>query len=459
MRKIYLSTFVTIFCCLVAHVQSATVECSNPPPGVQKLVRGVDITRLDMVPMQIIGSNGFMSPVLSFTCNSGRTWRSPSGSQYELPDQVWHMTTLPSGWLSAEATLYKSYEDIRRSMTTEVGGSGSIWKFAFSASNNYMKFQNTIANNSRFISVVSAFESATRVDFNPSWVLELDRFAAMFIERRISGTFESNPAAYNRFIEIFGTHYLSTGQFGGYIRVSYETSSSYFYSKSDTEVKINAKASFLKIVSANGGSVSGSTTVDSRFTSESIETVRYFGGNTNLLSQSGITSWQPTVDADPWPFSGILTPISDLISTDETKRVSMVKAVNNHVMKSHLDELDRLVRTAQSKFGNPVLDTLLNRINAQKIKAILVESEVESLSQDVALQLIVPEWFRTNTQLCYKWRADGDGGQCGGGAANLLCATPNLMTPFYRDDSDRRGGGCRMQWGIHPAGFPLGLTK
>ena len=59
----------------------------------------------------------------------------------------------------------------------------------------------------------------------------------------------------------------------------------------------------------------------------------------------------------------------------------------------------------------------------------------------------IPSWFN-QTQLCYKWRPDGDGGQCGGGVGRELCAVVGSSTTYYRDDTDGRGGGCRMQWGI-----------
>lgn len=59
----------------------------------------------------------------------------------------------------------------------------------------------------------------------------------------------------------------------------------------------------------------------------------------------------------------------------------------------------------------------------------------------------IPSWFNL-TQLCYKWRPDGDGGQCGGGVGRELCAVVGSSTTYYRDDTDRRSGGCRMQWGI-----------
>ena len=59
----------------------------------------------------------------------------------------------------------------------------------------------------------------------------------------------------------------------------------------------------------------------------------------------------------------------------------------------------------------------------------------------------IPSWFY-QTQLCYQWRPDGNGGQCGGGVPWKLCASVGSKTQYYRDDTDRRSGGCRMQWGI-----------
>lgn len=59
-----------------------------------------------------------------------------------------------------------------------------------------------------------------------------------------------------------------------------------------------------------------------------------------------------------------------------------------------------------------------------------------------------PDWFTQRTQLCYQWYADGDGGQCGGGASQRLCAYVNQYTNYYRDDTDGRAGGCRMSWGV-----------
>ena len=65
----------------------------------------------------------------------------------------------------------------------------------------------------------------------------------------------------------------------------------------------------------------------------------------------------------------------------------------------------------------------------------------------VKRQVDIPRWFTENTQLCYDWYPDGDGGQCSGPSRHL-CAKPGLMTAEYRDDSDGRSGGCRMSWSL-----------
>ena len=68
-------------------------------------------------------------------------------------------------------------------------------------------------------------------------------------------------------------------------------------------------------------------------------------------------------------------------------------------------------------------------------------------------------WFK-NVKICYRWYPDGNGGQCGGGAARELCATVGHYTPVYRDDTDGRGGGCQMSWRIKlPAGHRVWARK
>ena len=76
---------------------------------------------------------------------------------------------------------------------------------------------------------------------------------------------------------------------------------------------------------------------------------RYYGGDTNLLSGSGLTSWQSSVLDNPWLLSGDLVPITSLIKND-TKRLEMEKAVQNHLNNASLLEYERI---AVSLLGKP----------------------------------------------------------------------------------------------------------
>ena len=56
-------------------------------------------------------------------------------------------------------------------------------------------------------------------------------------------------------------------------------------------------------------------------------------------------------------------------------------------------------------------------------------------------------------QICFRYAADGDSGQCNSGpwdgtnpGNGTICAPIDSWTSRYRDDSDNRSGGCRMQW-------------
>ena len=93
-----------------------------------------------------------------------------------------------------------------------MGLSGAYKKFAFSASASYKETETTITEKEKFISDVAAYQWTTNIDINP--VLGMQ--AQNFIDR-ISVSFEEDPKPYERFIEMFGTHYFQKGIFGGCI--------------------------------------------------------------------------------------------------------------------------------------------------------------------------------------------------------------------------------------------------
>jgi hypothetical protein len=51
--------------------------------------------------------------------------------------------------------------------------------------------------------------------------------------------------------------------------------------------------------------------------------------------------------------------------------------------------------------------------------------------------------------VCFHWRPDDrDVAQCGNGRNQAACALAGTYTLSYRDDGDKRAGGCQLQWGI-----------
>ena len=61
--------------------------CRNPPPGVMKMARGIDITEFEPCPLEPVGTSGFRSPVVHMGCQRNRPWVT-DGVEYNTPDEV-----------------------------------------------------------------------------------------------------------------------------------------------------------------------------------------------------------------------------------------------------------------------------------------------------------------------------------------------------------------------------------
>ncbi|VDI69376.1 Hypothetical predicted protein [Mytilus galloprovincialis] len=88
----------------------------------------------------------------------------------------------------------------------------------------------------------------------PDWALEFGRVAKMYLERFLPQTFDSSTyPKYMKFIKTFGTHYFSQGKFGGLLRLVLKTDQSYYKGRTDTQVKVQASATFFNIIKLGGG--------------------------------------------------------------------------------------------------------------------------------------------------------------------------------------------------------------
>ncbi|XP_059154870.1 perivitellin-2 67 kDa subunit-like [Physella acuta] len=437
-------------------------QCPNLPPGLTKIVKGVDISKLDLLPLEFTSDDGILSPVFPLTCEQGKKWKSPKGVIYDMPDQIWTISSVPGGYMSSEVSTFQTYSEVRDSMSVSVGLDIDYRMFSFSASSTYKKMQSLITNSSKYLSEVTAFTGATRVDVLPAGSLEFDNNTQNYIDNMLTGTYESNQQAYDTFVKEYGTHYFATGNFGGYVRMIFEATQEYFSSSSEVDIETNAKASYAHMITVSTGVSTSSAKIDESFKSGTKNTVKYYGGNTNYLnSQDGFSRWLPTVENDPWLFSGNLKPISDLIR-NSTKKSSVIQAVERHLIRNYLDELQSLVNAAKKRSDNFIINNFANRINEIKSRKDVARSSVDAFSSDLSDYMNVPSWFLSNTKMCLLWSATGDENQCGGpNVQQVLCANVNKMTDWYHDETDKRSGGCKMQWAVFSSGTdaPHWLSK
>nr|KAG5707004.1 hypothetical protein BaRGS_019609 [Batillaria attramentaria] len=84
---------------------------------------------------------------------------------------------------------------------------------------------------------------------------------------KLPPTYEENIAGYERFVQDFGTHYISVGKWGGIMMMYLETNSSYSEKKTEQEVSAQAEATFNSVLTVKGGTSISNTEIDSEFTS------------------------------------------------------------------------------------------------------------------------------------------------------------------------------------------------
>ena len=420
--------------------------CDNIPAGLNRLALGVDITKLSLEPTDFTEPDGYAGTVIDFTCDIGKMWKDPyDGKSYQMPDQVWNIVSVPGGWLNAVTRVYKYYSDVKEQMAANAGV--GLISGMFSSSASYKTMSESITNKSMYISDVSSFVSTTQAEFLPAEILGLNDVGYYFVNQ-LPDSFMDDPQPYYDFISYFGTHYFAKGKFGGYIRNYFQTGSAYYLTHTESDLETQAQGSFFNLLKADGGYNGATFQVEEQFTSNTISSVIYYGGDTNLLQTDGLPSWQPTVPGNPWIFGGNLLPIYRMVN-DSKKQVQMELATQAHLDQAFLEEISSMLYSAMIRYqwGNTtVIASLLSQASLLSKPIIPDHEAVATLGSQVRYQLQPPTWW-PESQFCYRYYADGDGGQCTG-PRSPLCASPDHYTVYYRDDTDGRAGGCQMSWGI-----------
>lgn len=140
---------------------------------------------------------------------------------------------------------------------------------------------------------------------------------------------DEDIAAYQAFINKYGTHYLDTAEFGGHLHLVYSMNSSFAKS---TNITFSEKMSFFGLtlgffsIGFGGGGAHAKASITSE--AKDVSELAFVGyGGSQALLQSGLYSlWRDTIPASAAPINATYTAISELI-VDDSKRANMEVAI------------------------------------------------------------------------------------------------------------------------------------
>jgi len=319
-------------------------RCGKIPPGMDKLKLGLDIAKLDLLPKEAETADmGYKRPVFDYTCEEGKTVYI-GDNQYDLPDQIWDIANFPRGMMVENALIIKTSKDVQNSLAVNVGISlegAATEKGMFEASGSFNQMTSTLTQKESNIEEVKTFVSATRADMLPYWGSNPSRMITMFIAR-MPKTYDENPKKYHQFIQWFGTHYFMSAKFGGLIQMRLETKKDYFKKTTDNKIKANVDGTMRDLLKADGALEHGTNHVDDEFKHATKNTIRYYGGDTNLLANKhSFPEWQPTIHENPWLYGGELSSLADFFDEETSKQDGFHKATRAHLDKVHAAAMRR----------------------------------------------------------------------------------------------------------------------
>lgn len=150
--------YLQIFCFIL--ISDNRKECLQLATSFGRMSRGVDITKLDLFSFRFGKKDGFGEVLFNFTCKQNRTWTHPiiENYQYNLPDQIISIGTLPSGAQTYKASFHSNMKEFKESLANNVALEGNYGLFgSFSSSCKYADARKQILKSKKTICEVCCF--------------------------------------------------------------------------------------------------------------------------------------------------------------------------------------------------------------------------------------------------------------------------------------------------------------
>ncbi|KAK7093597.1 hypothetical protein V1264_007319 [Littorina saxatilis] len=236
--------------------------CTNVVPGLDRMTRGIDITTFDLYDKD---NRGLRQAIVEFNCDRGKN-KTIDGTLYAIPDEVNSVTTVPGAISNAVTRVVRTYNESRDVLAQNFQIGGTVKKFGFSLSQSLRQTQEAIYKESRYVSTVSAFESAREAQLQTVYDLEISPNAKKYMENYLVADRNPKNEDFSRFIRDYGTHYFQAANFGGILLVELQTKTSYYREHGEEALKVQAEAQYLNVVKTSTGVEIGKDVVDEEFT-------------------------------------------------------------------------------------------------------------------------------------------------------------------------------------------------
>lgn len=125
-------------------------------PGVIRMSRGVDISKIDLFPGETNAPNGFRRQLFAFTCSQNSRWHHSfdESTRYSRPDQLETIDEISSTSRQISLQFESSQRGVKASLAAAVEVDVDFVRGGFSASGAYNSARSMILESSRSVHTV-----------------------------------------------------------------------------------------------------------------------------------------------------------------------------------------------------------------------------------------------------------------------------------------------------------------
>lgn len=313
------------------NLENAIKKYLNTPPKVQKVQSGNTIPGLqsgigrgfDAVHERI------KAPVVFWTFNSQNSWNDPfnNNAAENYPDQV-YLTEISQSVDDKKINLFRSWESYYQHKTSSFGVDISLGydgvKVDFGFQRSKSEINAMTKNHTRDLGIGTIIIAHFQLDL---WPITNIPSPIQTMINQLPDQFDSKK--YGDFVNIFGTHYITSAQFGGKINVTTAfdlTLYNHFSSEwVANQVKLSISWNEFK-AGINWNSNTSKQAIDGNFLEHSENYTECDGGFPEVFQAKGFTAWSETLGTNPGIIFDRVTlvPITELLNNYPTDRKSVV---------------------------------------------------------------------------------------------------------------------------------------